>query len=196
MKSANFTVEPGPAPPQRTSPTMELAGLPSGRENAAVFKTSIPENCPGEFPNQGRHLFCLSLFYGENTPWRLRRSIKYAHRMIMFQLRSAVIGLAFCGAVYAASPVYPVKISASGRYLVDQNNVPFLMVGDSPHTLVANLTYGGRRVLSGRPRDEQLQRALGGGVVQHLCGRAGGWQSVGRDPAVHRQCIRAPPTTI
>jgi hypothetical protein len=60
--------------------------------------------------------------------------------MIMFQLRSAVIGLAFCGAVYAASPVYPVKISASGRYLVDQNNVPFLMVGDSPHTLVANLT--------------------------------------------------------
>jgi hypothetical protein len=41
----------------------------------------------------------------------------------------------------AASPVYPVKISASGRYLVDQNNVPFFMVGDSPHTLVANLSY-------------------------------------------------------
>jgi hypothetical protein len=58
----------------------------------------------------------------------------------MYQLRIAVIGLAFCGAVYAASPAYPVKVSASGRYLVDQNNVPFLMVGDSPQALTANLS--------------------------------------------------------
>ena len=39
-----------------------------------------------------------------------------------------------------ASPVYPAKVSASGRYLVDQNNVPFLMVGDSPQSLVVNLS--------------------------------------------------------
>ncbi|MGB7767964.1 MAG: hypothetical protein WBN22_03820, partial [Verrucomicrobiia bacterium] len=39
-----------------------------------------------------------------------------------------------------ASPVYPVKISANGRYLMDQNNVPFLMVGDAPHSLVVNLS--------------------------------------------------------
>ncbi len=51
-----------------------------------------------------------------------------------------LIGVAFCGAVYAASPVYPVKISANGRYLMDQNNVPFLMVGDAPHSLVVNLS--------------------------------------------------------
>jgi hypothetical protein len=40
-----------------------------------------------------------------------------------------------------AAPVYPVKISSSNpRILVDQNNVPFLMVGDSPQSLVVNLS--------------------------------------------------------
>ncbi|MGB7767929.1 MAG: hypothetical protein WBN22_03645, partial [Verrucomicrobiia bacterium] len=77
---------------------------------------------------------------GENTPWWFRRCIKYAHNMIKCQLRIMLIGVAFCGAVYAASPVYPVKISANGRYLMDQNNVPFLMVGDAPHSLVVNLS--------------------------------------------------------
>lgn len=41
---------------------------------------------------------------------------------------------------YPASPAYPLKASASNRYLVDQNNVPFLMVGDAPQTLIANLS--------------------------------------------------------
>ena len=31
-------------------------------------------------------------------------------------------------------------MSANNRYLVDQNNVPFLMVGDAPQTLIANLS--------------------------------------------------------
>jgi hypothetical protein len=35
--------------------------------------------------------------------------------------------------------VYPLRASANQRYLVDQNNQPFLMVGDSPQTMVANL---------------------------------------------------------
>jgi hypothetical protein len=39
-----------------------------------------------------------------------------------------------------AAPAYPVKKSANNRYLVDQNNVPFLMVGDSPQALIVNLT--------------------------------------------------------
>jgi Protein of unknown function (DUF4038)/Putative collagen-binding domain of a collagenase len=37
-------------------------------------------------------------------------------------------------------PVYPLKASSNNRYLVDQNNVPFLMVGDAPQTLIANLS--------------------------------------------------------
>lgn len=32
-------------------------------------------------------------------------------------------------------PAYSLKVSANGRYLVDQNNIPFLMVGDSPQAL-------------------------------------------------------------
>ena len=43
-------------------------------------------------------------------------------------------------AVRTASPAYPLKASANNRYLVDQNNAPFLMVGDAPQTLIANLS--------------------------------------------------------
>ena len=34
---------------------------------------------------------------------------------------------------------YPVKVSANGRYLVDQNNTPFLISGDSPQGLISRL---------------------------------------------------------
>jgi hypothetical protein len=43
----------------------------------------------------------------------------------------------------AAAPgtvIYPLKVSANGRYLVDQNNGPFLIVGDSPQSLIGNLS--------------------------------------------------------
>jgi hypothetical protein len=35
---------------------------------------------------------------------------------------------------------YPLKASANGRYLVDQNNMPFLVIGDAPHSLIVNLS--------------------------------------------------------
>ncbi|MGC2402463.1 MAG: DUF4038 domain-containing protein [Acidobacteriaceae bacterium] len=34
-------------------------------------------------------------------------------------------------------PAFPVKVSANHRYLVDQNNAPFLIVGDSPQGLIS-----------------------------------------------------------
>src|SRR6185437_3473634 len=37
-------------------------------------------------------------------------------------------------------PVFPLKASANGRYLVDQNNVPFLMVGDAPQSTIGDLS--------------------------------------------------------
>ena len=40
----------------------------------------------------------------------------------------------------ASSPAYPLKVSANGRYLVDQNNTPFLIVGDTPQGLMGRLT--------------------------------------------------------
>ncbi len=35
---------------------------------------------------------------------------------------------------------YPLKVSANGRYLVDQNDVPFLIVGDNPQTMVTQIS--------------------------------------------------------
>jgi hypothetical protein len=37
-------------------------------------------------------------------------------------------------------PVYPLKLSYNHRYLVDQNNKPFLIVGDSPQGLMGRLS--------------------------------------------------------
>jgi hypothetical protein len=37
-------------------------------------------------------------------------------------------------------PAYPLKASANNRYLIDQDNVSFLMIGDAPQTLIANLS--------------------------------------------------------
>jgi Protein of unknown function (DUF4038)/Putative collagen-binding domain of a collagenase len=39
-----------------------------------------------------------------------------------------------------STPTYWLKVSANGRYLVDQNNVPFLIMGDSPQALFVNLS--------------------------------------------------------
>ncbi len=35
---------------------------------------------------------------------------------------------------------YPVKVGPTGRYLVNQSNMPFMIVGDSPHSLFVNLS--------------------------------------------------------
>jgi hypothetical protein len=40
----------------------------------------------------------------------------------------------------AAAPAYPVKVGPTGRYLVDQNGAPFLIVGDSPQAMVGRLS--------------------------------------------------------
>jgi hypothetical protein len=39
----------------------------------------------------------------------------------------------------AAMPAYPLKASANSRYVVDSNNVPFLIIGDAPHSILAKL---------------------------------------------------------
>ena len=37
-------------------------------------------------------------------------------------------------------PAYPLRFSANHRYLIDSQNVPFLIVGDSPQSLLVNLS--------------------------------------------------------
>ena len=38
------------------------------------------------------------------------------------------------------SPAYPLKVGPTRRYLVDRNDRPFLIVGDSPQALIAKLS--------------------------------------------------------
>ena len=40
----------------------------------------------------------------------------------------------------SSAPVFPLKVSANKRYLVDQKNVPFLIVGDTPQGLMGRLS--------------------------------------------------------
>ena len=40
----------------------------------------------------------------------------------------------------SAAPAYPLRASANGRYLVDSNNAPFLVIGDAPHSIIVNLS--------------------------------------------------------
>jgi len=44
------------------------------------------------------------------------------------------------GPTEPSAPVFPLKVSADGRYLVDQKDVPFLMIGDAPQALMVNIS--------------------------------------------------------
>jgi hypothetical protein len=61
---------------------------------------------------------------------------------MLIERRKVVLLLVFAisfgvSAFGQSKPAYPVKASSNGRYLVDQNGNPFLMVGDSPQTPIS-----------------------------------------------------------
>jgi len=64
----------------------------------------------------------------------------------MSVLKQLAVALVLAGIFFApvwssaAPPVYPLKQSANGRYLVDQSNAPCLLLGESPQALTVNLT--------------------------------------------------------
>src|ERR1700704_2085473 len=58
------------------------------------------------------------------------------------------------------APVYPLRASANNRYLVDQNNTPFLMVRDSPQHLITNLSRQEAAAFMGNRRGYGIQYAL------------------------------------
>jgi hypothetical protein len=53
---------------------------------------------------------------------------------------SSALAQAQSQATITATPAFPTNISANGRYLVDQNGVPFLLVGDSPQAMIGTLS--------------------------------------------------------
>jgi len=52
----------------------------------------------------------------------------------------ATIVIASGSANAATGYVFPLKVSANHRYLIDQTGVPFMIVGDAPQALVGNLS--------------------------------------------------------
>jgi hypothetical protein len=77
---------------------------------------------------------------------RLRHRPDFAKAIFgFFAYACTLCALATGTSAYAAtpppaSPAYPLKVSSNNRYLVDQNEIPFLMVGDAPQNLIANLS--------------------------------------------------------
>ncbi len=49
-----------------------------------------------------------------------------------------VVAVAPAAAFKTAAPVYPLKTGPTGRYLVDQRDRPFMIVGDSPQAMMVN----------------------------------------------------------
>src|SRR5689334_1265206 len=79
----------------------------------------------------------------------LARVAEAKERIVQFifsrsDLRTAALAavLVAAGGLHpaAAQPAFPLKPSVNGRYLVDQNNAPFLMIGDAPQAMVGNLS--------------------------------------------------------
>lgn len=49
------------------------------------------------------------------------------------------------------SPIYPLKASPNNRYLVDKDNVPFMMVGGSPQSLLGRMSKSDAAYLYSQP---------------------------------------------
>ena len=73
----------------------------------------------------------------------VRTDVPYRYRVLTLDPSGRVSGSLSAGAVTPPSkrsfPVYPLKGEPGRRYLVDQRNVPFMVVGDSPQALTVNL---------------------------------------------------------
>ncbi|HXG22423.1 MAG TPA: DUF4038 domain-containing protein [Methylomirabilota bacterium] len=52
----------------------------------------------------------------------------------------AVLAILTATGILAAAPAYPVKKGPTGRYLVDQKGVPFLIAGESPQAMIGNVS--------------------------------------------------------
>jgi len=57
-------------------------------------------------------------------------------RVMKVAVLTFFVFLALSSALRAADQIYPLKVSANKRYLVDQKNKPFLVQGDSPWSLI------------------------------------------------------------
>jgi Protein of unknown function (DUF4038) len=83
----------------------------------------------------------ILLPHGMKVKWALGGLLMESYRSILACLLPGAlfIGLVSGQSLNRARASYPLKISLTGRYLVDQDNHPFLMSGDSADALLAQL---------------------------------------------------------
>ncbi len=79
--------------------------------------------------------------------------------MMRFLVAAAVVLAAWTAAAAAAE--LPLKVSENGRFLVDQKGVPFLVVADSPWSLIAQLGDKDVEPVSRRPGEAGFQLGPG-----------------------------------
>ena len=93
-----------------------LALIVSGPVVAGTPLAAVPAQAQPVIPSAARNLLLL-FFTGKADP------------SLRFGMTSS-----------AGSVAYPLKVSTNGRYLVDRNNTPFLIAGDSPQGLISRLS--------------------------------------------------------
>jgi hypothetical protein len=80
--------------------------------------------------------------------WLMRLQLIESLKMVVLGIFAALGGVIYlvgCAAAAQISttpdvPVYPLKASANNRYLVDQNNVPFMIVGEPPQSPIGRMS--------------------------------------------------------
>jgi hypothetical protein len=75
-----------------------------------------------------------------HSPRALWNHWLFVRLRLPFALALACLSVLVFTGTLGASPAYPVKVGPTGRYLVDQNGVPFLIVGDSPQAMIGRLS--------------------------------------------------------
>src|SRR6185437_6950387 len=131
-------------------------------DSAGTFDSLPSVSCRGE----SRSSHSSSLMWGRENGARSQRQDTQGylggwtmgHGVLSVTRRAALLGMLslfiLCGfrcgftglpdaaaqARSAKHAAYPIRVSANGRYLVDQNGVPFLITGDSPQSMMTLLT--------------------------------------------------------
>ena len=136
------------APPDTTPPT-----VPSGLTATSVSSSQINLSWNASTDNvgvAGYKVFRNGSQVGTTTQTSysdsgLQPSTTYSYTVSAYDAAgnnsaqsTPVLGVTMASA--SSTSAYPVKVGATGRYLVNQNNVPFMIVGDSPQSLIVNLS--------------------------------------------------------
>jgi len=120
--------------------TVDSGLLSTGHANALLFFGAASNGRAIRRPTHGYK--ARSRKYGNMTADEIAPTAGSYHATATQDGTAWAMQLVAFNAAGTAPPstAYPLKVSASGRHLVDQNDRPFLITGDSPQALMVNLS--------------------------------------------------------